>query len=324
VTDFIANDLQCDKKKDACGQCIRAQLTCPGYHDPQKLVFRDQTTAVLKKVFQQGEGSIGPALYEPLEGQAKNLFISRHVFGDFPIFNYAKAFYPLKPLEHSHVIAAIRAVCMSYLANEVQSTSIRENARKKYSSALILTNKALQDTRIATQNTMLLTILLLNHYESLTEGPSRLDAEARHLEGALTLIKIRGKSQFENPLSIVMFMHLGSNILNNCLARKVGVPLDFLHLRSQVEEFIDVNDLGWQVSALMIKVVELQVNARSRTTTRLESALHLQGLRQELDLISDSLQSAHIEEPSVQSTTHLTSDMRQLRMFLSEPPNGHI
>lgn len=231
---------------------------CPGYHDPSSLVFRDETTTVLTKVFRRQELLVPSALFEPLEDRAKHLFISRHVFGDSPVLNYMNVLHPLNPNEHDHLMATMRAVSMAYLANEVHSSSIRQEARKKYSSALLLTKKSLQEPQAVAEKTTLLNVLLLDLFENLTAERGQLHAETGHLKGALALMKLRGDHQFKEPLVVAMFMHLGSNILTNCLKTKVIVPFDFIQLRRQARKYIDEKDFGWQLPKLMIQIVDFE------------------------------------------------------------------
>lgn len=292
---------------------------CPGYYDPKSIIFRDETTTVLTKAFRRQELSVPSALFEPLEDRAKHLFISRHVFGDYPVLSYMKVLYPLNLTEHAHLMATIRAVSMAYLAKEVHSSSILQEARKKYSSALLLTKQSLQEPRAASQNTTLLNVLLLDLFENLTAERGRGGAETGHLDGALALMKLRGDHLFKDPLGVAIFMHLGSNILSNCLKNEVMVPVDFIQLRCQAKKYIDENEFEWQVSELMIQIADFQSAQRAATMSELGIVSVLRRLRQKLELIMLSSESFGISSGMLaQNDARSKNDVCLLRRLLNE------
>lgn len=98
-------------------------------------------------------------------------------------------------------------------------------------------------------------MLLLNLFESLTKDD---EAEIRHLEGAIALVKLRGGAQFEEPVALCMFMHLNSTVLSSCWKRGVGVPEDFVVMRKMVEKLVDPGDLEWQFSELVVRFAALR------------------------------------------------------------------
>ncbi|OLN81620.1 White-opaque regulator 1-like protein 2 [Colletotrichum chlorophyti] len=52
--------IKCDKVKPECSQCIRVSKKCPGYRDQLSLMFRDESTKVIKKAHAQWGVSEGP------------------------------------------------------------------------------------------------------------------------------------------------------------------------------------------------------------------------------------------------------------------------
>lgn len=250
---------KCDKKRDSCGQCLRAQITCPGYHDPKTLVFRDQTETVIQKSRKRGKPSIPAAITIPVEEQAKHMFISQYVFGSSPLLDYMPTFYP-SGLKDVHLDETIRAVGLAFFSNEVFSPSVLQTARKKYGHALLLTNKALQSPQSVTKDTMLLTVLLLDLFENLVikDEYSSLEPETKHIDGAIALIKLHRKDQFHNAIRLRMFQQLSTNFLIRCLQREVEVPSDFISLRTYAAKFVDTNDFKWRFSDLMIRYARLR------------------------------------------------------------------
>lgn len=60
-----------------------------------------------------------------------------------------------------------------------------------------------------------------------------LAAATKHLDGALALLKFRGDKQFEDPVSLAMFLHLSSVLIPSYLERVVPIPKAFLRFRHQ-------------------------------------------------------------------------------------------
>ncbi|TKW59664.1 hypothetical protein CTA1_7448 [Colletotrichum tanaceti] len=52
--------IKCDKVKPECSQCIRVGKKCPGYRDQLSLMFRDESTKVIKKAHAQWGVSDSP------------------------------------------------------------------------------------------------------------------------------------------------------------------------------------------------------------------------------------------------------------------------
>jgi len=230
-------NVKCDKKRESCGQCRRAQLLCPGYHNPRDLVFRDETRAVLKKITGREPTPIPTALLSPLEDRAKHLFISRYVLDKSAPFDYMSTFWPASL--DTHLTVTIRAVSLANLSTtELLSSSapVLEKARRRYGVALELTNKALRSPETATKNTMLHTVLLLALFEKLTRNDrSSIEAESRHLDGAMTLAKLRGPGELDDPIFKRMMLQLYSMVATNYQDRQIEVPPNIILTRQSLE-----------------------------------------------------------------------------------------
>lgn len=53
--------IRCDQARPACSQCIRAKRECPGYRDQLALMFRDESTSVVKKAKAEARASSSPS-----------------------------------------------------------------------------------------------------------------------------------------------------------------------------------------------------------------------------------------------------------------------
>jgi hypothetical protein len=203
------------------------------------------------------------------------MFISHHVFGDFPTLNWMKQFWPVSQND-PFLIFTLKAVFLAYFSNEVRSPPILQQARKAYSSALTLTNQALHSQDTALKNTTLLTVLLLDLFENLTNDEP--NSACKHRDGALALLKFRGPNQFEDPVSLSMFQHLSSNLIPSCLERGVAVPKDFLRLRRQAARFASAEDPEWRLLDIMVQLATLRDAVKSSkhpSTSALATAQYL-------------------------------------------------
>ncbi|KAK1968066.1 hypothetical protein LY78DRAFT_655604 [Colletotrichum sublineola] len=63
--------IKCDKVNPECSQCIRVGKKCPGYRDQLSLMFRDESTKVIKKAHAQWGVSDGPD-NEHIQASASN------------------------------------------------------------------------------------------------------------------------------------------------------------------------------------------------------------------------------------------------------------
>jgi hypothetical protein len=198
----------------------------------------------------------------PIEIQAKHLFISHYVVGPSPTLNYIVAFYPPTASE-GHLHHSFRAVTLAYLAMSKSSPEILQTARRYYSRALSLTNKAIGVPNVAFHDRTLFAILLLDLFQNIADNLFQNNTaedcsnEMEHLCGALTLVKLRGASQFIEPVRVGMFLHLSSNILIKCLKRGIDAPPLLLSLRDEAAEYIPSDDRAWLSLNSTIRVVAI-------------------------------------------------------------------
>jgi hypothetical protein len=171
---------------------VRADLACPGYPDPTRTIFRDQTHFVIQKANPRArpksrKGQVAPSptylpplevsyisrpLLPALESIAKTRFVQHYVLGPeraaCPLA-YMRVFYPPRP-GPSSLEAAIRAASIAFIlsSSPMSTLSAAEalcHARKNYSNALTLTNQTLESPDLATHDATLLTVFVLDLFE---------------------------------------------------------------------------------------------------------------------------------------------------------------
>ena len=252
--------LICDLCKDGCSQCSRANLKCSGYRDTKALRVRDETSAVRKKI--QGPKStksIPRVVSVSTCTQAKDVFFYNYVVGSSKPFDFLQSLYS-PTSKDDHLSRSVDAVALAYLNYQRRSLDTQVEARQQYIMALRLTGAALQTPDLAKKDSTVLTILLLDLYEKITNTNPEYDgAWAAHLQGALTLVKLRGNHQFNDPNILRMLVRLSTNLLISCVASNRPIPEELVALRSTIAaHFVLPPDPKWRESDLIIELVRLR------------------------------------------------------------------
>ena len=86
-------------------------------------------------------------------------------------------------------------------------------AREKYGLALRMTNKALRSPELALKDTTLLSALCLDLFEKLTNTSQKSKPWMGHVNGALTLVKMRGLKNFRDPSALRVLARVSNNLL---------------------------------------------------------------------------------------------------------------
>ncbi|EME81382.1 uncharacterized protein MYCFIDRAFT_155566 [Pseudocercospora fijiensis CIRAD86] len=133
-----------------------------------------------------------------------------------PLFNASKEGSPL------HL--ATEAVSVSIIANWPGRRHLQQKSARLYGQALAATQKALQDPAEATSDTTLLAILMFSLYESVTSSERSVQAWAKHIEGAVAIVRARGPQQFANPQSLLLFRAVRTQMLTNAIQQCRDIP----------------------------------------------------------------------------------------------------
>ncbi|KAF2099670.1 hypothetical protein NA57DRAFT_75173 [Rhizodiscina lignyota] len=140
-----------------------------------------------------------------------------------------------------------------------------KSAREKYVVALHKTGKALRDPSVAATDSTLLSTLLLDLFEKLSNAsPHDANSYTSHVSGALALVKLRGVDSFRDPFAARMLMRIHTNLLISCIASGTRVPEGLNVLRSHVALVLDIKDIEdpkWQLSSLTADYANLRADA---------------------------------------------------------------
>lgn len=250
--------LQCDETKPTCNQCAKSRRQCPGYKDEFDLVFRNETQATerraqkanrkaiaqrlklepdsdddqqeslspvaLEYLRSQAESGIIPALGIATEQHAACHFVSNFILvprvGDARGFN--DHLIPLIRSEpsNSHLMHAFNACALASMANRLTSDSIdlSERALSEYTKALATTHAAIQDTDRSKSDSTLAAVLLLGLFENMTAKQLGVFAWGSHIEGAIQLVKARGRKQLRTKLGLHLFVAVRTQMIIHTLS----------------------------------------------------------------------------------------------------------
>lgn len=265
---IAANSLrQCDLSIDACGQCLRAGAKCTGYRDTQQLRVRNESQEVERRALSKRlprRIQLEPqSLPLALDVQARETFFAYYVTGTSKTWNFLLPYYNRMDTPE-HLKLTIEAVSLAHFSHQAHSEVASVTANEKYISALHMTNKALQSLEVASKDTTLLTSLLLDLFEKITNNePRHVKSWTSHVNGALALVRLRGLDQFQDPAMVRVLVRLSTNLLISCVASESPVPKELTELRSYAEKYLNIGDPKWQLSGLMIQYANLQSAIRS-------------------------------------------------------------
>ena len=278
-------ELQCDLRRDSCGQCVRADIPCSGYRDTQQLRISNESASVARKVL----GT--PSRYKPhslplsIDLQARDAFFAHYVASRCWEFLYPYRHPTDSP---KHLTLSIEAVSLAYLWHQVYSDAALATAREKYITALRLTNKSLRSPNEATKATTLMASLLLDLFEKITDNASRGNQlGASHVNGALALVKLRGLEQFQDPSEFSIFVRLSTHYIRGCVTSGSPVPDILNTIQAFIGRRIDVQDPGLRLPNLMVQYANLCSCVRMNTLSsndRIRLSAELDGKLRTLDL----------------------------------------
>lgn len=126
--------------------------------------------------------------------------------------------------------AAITAVGLAALSNIHQCPQVMLEARKECTTAISLTNSALNDPVGFKRDDVLAAVLMLGMFEVMTcsSDASSIGRWMGHVDGAARIIEMRGEGQLDGAEGLELFTHLRTQIVSistsHCLAMVIPAP----------------------------------------------------------------------------------------------------
>lgn len=260
-------------------------MPCSGYRDTAQLQIRNESQSVAKKALKSAPRSELKSLPLSIDLQARDAFFAYYVASR--CWDFLKPYYhPTNSPEY--LTLAVEAVSLAYLWHQVYSDAALATARQKYVSALRMTNKSLKSPKEARTDTVLMTALLLDLFEKITDSEPRNNKSwTSHVNGALSLVSFRGLGRFQQPCEFSILVRLSTHYIVGCVASGSPVP-DILNvIQAYIGERRSTQDPMLRLSNLMIRYANLCGESRRGI---LSHDGHI-GLAKELDAEIQSLDS---------------------------------
>jgi hypothetical protein len=166
--------------------------------------------------------------------------------------------------EDEALLASISAVGLASYANSVRGPELLNRARVDYVKALQLTNAALRSPTDVRKDSTLLSVIILSIFEMVAgSNEHSLEAWTKHINGASSLIKLRGPNQFQTKAGQRLFMQVTSNLMISCVQRTLPIPEHIIELR-RVAERVMITSVwpAWEVSGVIFEFTNFRAAVR--------------------------------------------------------------
>jgi hypothetical protein len=264
--------LLCDFNRNGCAQCRRASLVCGGYKDTTALRIHDETLKVQARSAADLPLKVPRMIELPICQRARDVFYYNYVIGKSQPLQFLQPYYDQCPRGASNLLHSIDAVSLAYFNFQRRTISAHREAQQHYISALRLTRFALEDSTEVKQDSTILSVILLDMYEKITNNEIlQVEAWATHINAALVLAYLRGDEQFHRTAGIRILERLSINAGINCTVGGKPLPLQLMDLRRTLAMHIpDPNNPKWRQNQLMPEYAELQQKMKDGTTSDLD------------------------------------------------------
>ena len=160
------------------------------------------------------------------------------------------------------LLHCLRALGATSYSITIQCPHIAFQGQQYYISAIQLLNKDLASPTEAIKDDVLLTVISLSYYESVSGSSWRsLTAWSQHIQGIAALIELRGPGQLQTSEGRLLFHQATACLVFDCLRMSIRLPFcihDMIKLLTN--EIEDPNDPPWRVHLALINLVELKAD----------------------------------------------------------------
>ncbi|KAF6236414.1 hypothetical protein HO173_005506 [Letharia columbiana] len=267
--------LKCDLVKPRCTQCLRAGRKCPGYRPQSNDRFLDQTAEVVFKARlaedarteqvqsdQAMTKELPRSLSLPIEARATSFLLSNFIQGSN--FEYLPSLYAPYSVREEHLSASIEAVGLASLSNQLRSLQVSKQGRKRYIHAIQATNTALRSPVRATEDSTLLSVLLLSLYEAITcTTQLTLCLWESHIKGAMALIRLRGRQQMNTQLGLQLLSQTTFSVAISAHRNMAAVPTEITSLVTHGLQYASEDDPSWSLKLISFRAADLRAAIKS-------------------------------------------------------------
>lgn len=195
--------------------------------------------------------------------RARHDFFAHYVYGLSSSYVILPALYE-KARPDDHLSASVDAASLAFFANKhrAESKQLRQMAAEHYTLALRRINAALSNHRLASADSTLQSVLLLDLYEKMMGRDLGMPAPwLAHLNGALALIKARGYNDMtRSEVSRVLANKLFITLLISCYIASSRIPEGVIELGRKLDMFHDKDDAKWRLSKMNERMINFRID----------------------------------------------------------------
>jgi len=159
--------------------------------------------------------------------------------------------------------SSMKAVGLGGLAAFTRDAQMRKEAMRQYTSAIALTNVAIQSLDTAKLDSTLLTVLLLSTFESMaSDSPRSLDYWINHINGAASLLNLRSYSDLANPHTARLCIQVAAHVQILCLLQGVALPPVILDQQRFFAQYVRTEDPVWRYQTYIVRLVNFRASLK--------------------------------------------------------------
>lgn len=203
------------------------------------------------------DGSIQRPLSLPLDMIGLDFFLTHYVVHQSgPSSGFLDYVVTILAREEGHELleGAVLAVGFAGLARTTKQTDLMCRSIMMYTRTMERVNRALADPVAARRDSTIVTVLVLALYEF---SKASLEGWKQHIDGAVSLLNVRGKSQFTTPTGLQIFKDVFTQLLTNCLRVGTPMPSSLRMLRTEASKAFSVSDPYWVAASAMVELLDL-------------------------------------------------------------------
>lgn len=182
---------------------------------------------------------------------------------------------------HPLVATTMTALGIAGISNLYLDSSLKREATRWYLNAIKMANTAISSPKEIKADTTLMTVNLLSIFEA-TFNENSLAGWSNHVDGAASLVKLRGMDQFATPAGRRMYLHTIGLLTMNCMGRGEPLPQYVRDMNEKVMDYLDIKDPRNAFFFLHIKTIDLRAQIMNQRTLSLadiiQSALALDNI----------------------------------------------
>jgi len=253
--------------------------------------------------------SISRELSPSIEHQAQGFFIANYVAqpGLIPRGQFEWVMELLCRDDSDQAFRdSVNAVSLAGFANAKKSPAIMRRAQAAYVSALRATNCSLRDPEMAVRDNVLVSVIMLGMYENMIFQDKRsIDAWAKHVHGACTLLNLRGPEQFKSSIARRIFHQFYGVALLVALETGTtvheGLKSLYEHLRPKSDYEVHGRQWTTRIVEVMHDAINLNQDRLADPITMLERALKIDRELDDVKALMPSIwhyETVHLDAPS--------------------------